>query len=115
MKSFISLCTVLLCVSAIDINTVFEEWKLKYGKSYDTALEHRYRFSVFAENLANIQERNAQGRTIKLGLNKFADLTNDEFVSRNTKRNIPSILKNNVFISSKKQVPNRFDWSYQGQ
>ena len=114
MKSFITLCTILLSATAMDMNTVFEEWKLKYGKSYDTALEHRYRFSVFAENLANIQERNAQGRTIKLGLNKFADLTNEEFVSRNTNHYVPPTGKTDVFSPTSNPLPNEIDWSQKG-
>jgi cathepsin L len=98
----------------MDIKYVFEDWKVKYGKRYETELEHRYRYSVFAENLANIQERNAQGRTIKLGLNKFADLTNDEFVSRNTNKNIPTNLVTQNYIPNVKSLPIEIDWSQKG-
>ncbi len=114
MKSIILLCVVLAQASGMDIKSVFEDWKVKYGKSYETELEHRYRYSVFAENLANIQERNSQGRTIKLGLNKFADLTNDEFVSRNTNNYVLGSSELHSAIPNVNSLPTEIDWSQKG-
>ena len=114
MKSIILLCAFLGQVVGMDIKSVFEDWKVKYGKSYETELEHRYRYSVFTENLANIQERNSQGRTIKLGLNKFADLTNGEFVSRNANKNIPTNLVTQNYIPIVNSLPTEIDWNQKG-
>ena len=76
MKSIVILAGLLCFADAmIDMKGMFDEWKLENGKEYDTMLEHRYRFSVFSENYANIQLRNSFNRTVTLGLNKFADLT----------------------------------------
>jgi len=61
------------------IEQVFQEWYMKYEKNYQNALEYRYRYAVFSYNYAEIQYRNSLNRTFTLGLNKFADLTNEEF------------------------------------
>ena len=114
MKSAIMVCALLAHVSGMDIKSVFEDWKVKYGKKYETDLEHRYRLSVFAENLVNIQERNAQGRTIKLGLNMFADLTNDEFVSRNTNSYVLGNMEAQSNIVNVNSLPSEIDWSQKG-
>jgi hypothetical protein len=58
------------------LEQLFKDWTIKYGKEYTTNLEYRYRFSVFAENWANIPLN-----THYLTMNSFADLTNEEFYS----------------------------------
>ncbi len=81
MKSIAILSGLILVNASINMKAVFEDWKIENGINYETELEHRYRFSVFTENYAIINERNALGRTVKLGINKFADLTNEEFIA----------------------------------
>lgn len=56
----------------------FEAWKLHYNKDY-TEEEAIYRLNVFTENLKYINEYNNKQNDIILGLNKFADLTKEEF------------------------------------
>lgn len=51
---------------------------LHYNKDY-TEEEAIHRFKVFTENLKFINEYNSKQNDIVLGLNKFADLTKDEF------------------------------------
>lgn len=98
---------------------LFENWRREYNKNYDTDLEYRYRFSVFSENYANIQSKNSLGRSVVLGLNKFADLTNNEFRSRHVNHN--DISKQNHIYNipnSKKMnlrgLPPDIDWVQKG-
>ena len=60
----------------------FEDYKSEYGKSYDAADEPQRR-SAFEANMRKIQAHNEdKSQTFKMGLNAFADLTNEEFRAR---------------------------------
>lgn len=65
-----------------------EEWqayKAKYNKTYSDISEDNYRFKIFLDTkhlVARHNRRHANGETsYSLGLNKFADMTQREFVS----------------------------------
>ncbi|XVE88209.1 hypothetical protein DITRI_Ditri19aG0050500 [Diplodiscus trichospermus] len=62
---------------------VFQQWKEKHGKVYQHAKEAEKRFENFKRNLKHILERNANRKSAKgghrVGLNKFADMSNEEF------------------------------------
>jgi C1A family cysteine protease len=63
----------------------FSSWKAKHNKSYATPAEYKYRLSVFAKNLEKIQSlRGDKTLTYTVGLNKFSDLTEEEFVAKYT-------------------------------
>lgn len=64
-----------------DVMTVYEAWLAKHGKSYNALGEKERRFQIFKDNLRFIDEHNAENRTYKVGLNRFADLTNEEYRS----------------------------------
>ncbi|XP_038971985.1 thiol protease SEN102-like [Phoenix dactylifera] len=57
---------------------LYERWRSHHTVSRD--LEHE-RFNVFKENVKFIHEFNKEGATFKLALNKFGDMTNQEFRS----------------------------------
>lgn len=57
----------------------FNSWKQAHGKIYQPEEEVK-RMEIFMNNLKFIEEFNTRkDRTMTLGLNKFADLTNEEF------------------------------------
>ncbi|KAJ4753124.1 Cysteine protease [Rhynchospora pubera] len=63
----------------------FEKWVSDYGRLYESETEKSKRFNIFKANYEYIQEKNKEpGLTYTLGLNEFADLTNEEFVARYT-------------------------------
>ncbi|CAL5018208.1 unnamed protein product [Urochloa decumbens] len=63
-----------------------EQWMLQYGRDYKDEAEKARRFELFKANVKFIESFNAAGnRKFWLGINQFADLTNDEF--RATKTN----------------------------
>nr|XP_018896315.1 PREDICTED: serine/threonine-protein kinase PRP4 homolog [Bemisia tabaci] len=61
----------------------FEVFKQTWGKNYATAEEEEKRFKIFEKNLAEIKRLNDQRAeredTAVFGVNKFADLTEEEF------------------------------------
>jgi len=73
----VSLFLTLAVASSVLTSPEFESFKKTHGKTY-TGEEHEYRFSVFTETLKTIEERNAFGEA-KHAVNKFADLTPEEF------------------------------------
>ena len=58
----------------------FTKFISDYGRSYETTAEFDYRFKVFKTNMAYIESMNAKNLSYKLGINLFADLTDEEFM-----------------------------------
>ncbi|KAF8117229.1 hypothetical protein N665_0012s0230 [Sinapis alba] len=64
-----------------------DEWMAEHGRVYANMNEKNNRYVVFKRNVERIERLNnvpAAGRTFKLAVNQFADLTNDEFRSMYT-------------------------------
>ncbi|ERM97591.1 hypothetical protein AMTR_s00374p00012080 [Amborella trichopoda] len=57
----------------------FDQWMAINGVEYESIEEKEKRFNVFKENLRLIESVHADKRSYKLSLNKFADLSLDEF------------------------------------
>ncbi|XVF15506.1 hypothetical protein REPUB_Repub09cG0159700 [Reevesia pubescens] len=64
-----------------EVMSLYKAWAVKHGKTYNGLREEEKRFEIFKDNLKFIDEHNnnSKNRTYKLGLNKFADLTNQEY------------------------------------
>ncbi|KAE9586205.1 hypothetical protein Lal_00000745 [Lupinus albus] len=63
-----------------ELMILYEEWLVKNGKVYNGLGEKETRFEIFKDNLRFINEHNnGLNRTYKLGLNRFADLSNEEY------------------------------------
>ncbi|KAI3445956.1 hypothetical protein Pfo_002621 [Paulownia fortunei] len=67
--------------SESEIMALYESWLVKHGKAYNAIGEKEKRFEIFKDNLKFIDEHNSVDRPYKLGLNRFADLTNEEYRS----------------------------------
>ena len=77
MKAFV----FVLFAVAMSINlrdAEFHAFQKEYGKSY-TPEEMRYRYAVYQNNLIKIAEHNAKNLPWTLGVNQFADISEDEF------------------------------------
>lgn len=65
-----------------EARSTYELWLVHHGKNYNALGEKERRFKIFYDNLMFIDEHNLSGnRTYKVGLNQFADLTNEEYRS----------------------------------
>ncbi|KAJ8761372.1 hypothetical protein K2173_001502 [Erythroxylum novogranatense] len=96
-----------------------EMWMAHYGRVYKDSAEKEKRFKIFTENLEFIESFNKAGiKPYKLGINKFADLTNEEFksprngynkMSRTTSLGAKSFRYGNITA-----VPSTMDWRNKG-
>ncbi|KAJ3698943.1 hypothetical protein LUZ61_002648 [Rhynchospora tenuis] len=69
-----------------EVRRLHDSWVAEHGRSYNSAEERELRLSVFRDNLQFIDQHNAEAdagmHTFRLGLNRFADLTNEEYRKR---------------------------------
>lgn len=99
---------------------MYEHWLLQHGKVHNGLGEKDKRFQIFKDNLRFIDERNSENRTYKLGLNQFADLTNDEFQARylgtriDPKRRIAKTRSNRYAPRVGDKLPDSVDWRKKG-
>ncbi|KAF8783554.1 hypothetical protein HU200_000541 [Digitaria exilis] len=72
-----------------------EQWMAQYSRVYKDATEKAQRFEVFKANVKFIESFNAaENRKFWLGVNQFADLTNEEFRATKTNKGFkPSSVK----------------------
>ncbi|KAK2632903.1 hypothetical protein EUGRSUZ_L00918 [Eucalyptus grandis] len=132
-KSFSIWLILILCACACTSNTAsrtydipsatkkFEEWMSRHERDYKDVSEKAKRLKIFLENLQFIEEFNgAANRTYKVGLNKFSDLTNEEFVAAYTGYKLPSsTTRNSSQVNSFKyqgsnSIPESVDWVKKG-
>ena len=97
-----------------------EQWMVQYSRVYKDTTEKARRFEVFKANVKFIESFNAGGnRKFWLGVNQFADLTNDEFRATKTNKGFkPSPVKvptgfryENVSVDA---LPATIDWRTKG-
>jgi len=96
---------------------LFTSWAKQHGKTY-IADEAIHRFNVFKANLDRIRAHNAAGKSHTLAMNKFGDLTNEEFRGMyNTFQNIDrSYIRSRNFANlSTVGLPNSVDWNAAGK
>jgi len=67
-------------LSETEYRTAFEDFKVNFGKVYLES-EETHRYNVFKSNLDFVNSWDAAARGFSVGINEFADLTSDEFVS----------------------------------
>ncbi|CAH1173502.1 unnamed protein product [Phaedon cochleariae] len=84
MKSFIIIAVAFIAVEALSFRNEWIDFKMKHGKSYDPK-EEANRYSIFQSNMLTIAKHNKKYEngesTFEMGINKFADLTPEEFVA----------------------------------
>jgi C1A family cysteine protease len=64
------------------VDEQFEDFIKRFERKYPSVYEKEYRRKVFKESLALIEAENAKGKSYKLGVTNFADLTFGEFRSK---------------------------------
>ncbi|XP_065626004.1 ervatamin-C, partial [Quercus suber] len=98
---------------------IYELWLAQYGRNYVNSIDQEKRFNVFKDNVEYIDKFNNEGnRTFKLGANKFADLTHEEFLASYTSNKIstlPSSLNVKSFnVNALDVIPDAMDWRERG-
>ncbi|KAF7101269.1 hypothetical protein CFC21_102647 [Triticum aestivum] len=67
-----------------EVRAMYDHWLARHGRSYNALGEYDRRFQAFWDNLRLVDAHNADADAhgFRLGMNRFADLTNDEFRAR---------------------------------
>ncbi|XVF79010.1 hypothetical protein PTKIN_Ptkin14bG0184800 [Pterospermum kingtungense] len=96
-----------------------EQWMAKHGRTYQSQAEKEKRFKIFKENLEYIQNFNKTGnKTYKLSLNKYSDLTHDEFVAARTgyirPDNVSTSTESTFSYAEFTDLPSSMDWREKG-
>jgi KDEL-tailed cysteine endopeptidase len=91
---------------------VFEQWMKDYGRLYGSPTEKLQRFQVFKDNYQFVESiKNQPGLTYTVGLNAFADLTNEEFAQRYTTRlGDRSTTSTSFRYENDTSIPSSIDW-----
>ncbi|KAG8494125.1 hypothetical protein CXB51_011847 [Gossypium anomalum] len=102
-----------------EVMVMYEEWLVKHGKAYNGLGEKERRFKIFKDNLRFIDEHNAdESHSFKVGLNRFADLTNDEYRAMylGTKKSSNKVSKksNRYVPRVGEELPASIDWREKG-
>ncbi|XP_062096988.1 ervatamin-B-like [Humulus lupulus] len=100
-----------------------EQWMAQYERTYADDIEKNTRFEIFKSNLNYIEKFNQEpNRTYKLGINLFADLTNEEFLRHFTGLKVPMVPSSSSeeYTSFKYEnltadnIPTGIDWRNEG-
>ncbi|XP_028772580.1 cysteine proteinase RD21A-like [Neltuma alba] len=103
-----------------EVMAIYEHWLVEHGKVYNALGEKEKRFEIFKDNLRFIDEHNAENRTYKVGLNRFADLTNEEYRAKylgtkiDPKRRISKARSNRYAPHVGDELPESVDWRKEG-
>ncbi|KAK6154771.1 hypothetical protein DH2020_009019 [Rehmannia glutinosa] len=96
-----------------------ENWMAQFGRAYKDDAEKAMRFKIFKDNMEYIESFNEAGaKPYKLAINKFADLTNEEFKASRNGYKMGSHPKSSKVSSFKyanvSAVPDSMDWRTKG-
>ncbi|KAI8549964.1 hypothetical protein RHMOL_Rhmol06G0066600 [Rhododendron molle] len=104
-----------------EVASMFESWLVSHGKNYNALGEKERRFQIFKHNLRFIDEHNAENRSYKLGLNRFADLTNEEYRSKylgakagSGRRLTATKTSDRYVVKDGESLPDAVDWREKG-
>lgn len=90
----------------------FRSFQEKYNKVYASSEEEEKRFQIFRDNLREIARKNALNNGATFSVNKFADLTKEEFKQQMLMTNLPPLGPKFPVAPTNYSVgaPNSFDW-----
>jgi len=130
MKFLVAIALLVACASAAtianpELDSTWAEFKKMHNKKYETTSEEQHRRGIFESNVKYIQKHNidaALGKhTYTLKINKFADMTNAEFVktvngfNMTKKMESKSSIDKHAFLKpSNFKRPDSVDWRTQG-
>ncbi|KAG6710598.1 hypothetical protein I3842_05G009400 [Carya illinoinensis] len=104
-----------------DMRAMYEAWLVKHAKAYNALGEKETRFEIFKDNLRFIDGHNKmENRTYKVGLNRFADLTNEEYRSiylggrMERKNRLSRTHSDRYAYQAGEELPESVDWREKG-
>jgi len=126
MKLLLALL-VLSCVASLaavaplsdtEYEFLFTKWASSHGRNYTSVEETMTRLAIFRDNLDYVRNHATLGKSYTLAMNKFGDMTNDEFTSLYTGL-IPRVQASDVIPPRKpvnvSALPTSVDWNKAGK
>jgi C1A family cysteine protease len=92
----------------------FDQWRMSNGKAYGAQSDYQYRLGVYAQNYSKVNKKNSEKRSYRLALNKFADMSAEEFRAQYLGMQGESTRAKNVIDLSHVQVSSEVDWTNEG-
>ena len=77
MKIFVLLLLIGLAVSVpkmVDFEDEWKDWKVRYGKTYESESEEMRRMQIWFENYKKVFHHNNQKGSFTMEMNEFADM-----------------------------------------
>jgi len=118
MSRILVVSALLVAVSAYlpheqESQNLFISFVKQHGKSYDVE-EMFHRYGIFKDNHAFIEKHNAMDKGFKLALNKFADLTHQEYRTMLGYKRAPKRQQAPEFHVSNVAAPSTMNWVERG-
>eukprot|EP01114_Cavostelium_apophysatum_P004539 TRINITY_DN1482_c0_g1_i1.p1 TRINITY_DN1482_c0_g1~~TRINITY_DN1482_c0_g1_i1.p1 ORF type:complete len:331 (+),score=94.98 TRINITY_DN1482_c0_g1_i1:64-1056(+) len=116
-KTILLLCAIALAfgLTEKEYQDSFASFVRKYNKVYNND-EFNYRFKIFRSNLDFIEQHNAKNLSFTVGINKFADMSSQEFVKfyngLDVKVDQASLVDEPT--TSLVGLPDKWDWNSKG-
>ena len=113
MLAFLSLLAVVTA-------SPFSDWAATYNRTYVSESEAEYREYVWHSNLVKVERHNDAGYSWTMGMNKFADLTADEFAAQYITGGYDNFLSfrhsfpHRQYTTASIAAPSSVDWTTQG-
>lgn len=97
------------------ITDMWTQWKMKHGRSYGVSSEDSYRLQVFYENYKIVTEKNNRKSSAQYELNKFADMSKEEFKKTYLSQVAYETEPEKTYKSTEKlDAPDSMDWTSRG-
>nr|AAW34137.1 cysteine protease gp3b [Zingiber officinale] len=107
-----------------EVRIIYQEWRAKHRPAENDQYVGDYRLEVFKENLRFVDEHNAAAdrgeHAYRLGMNRFADLTNEEYRARFLRdlsrlgRSTSGEISNQYRLREGDVLPDSIDWREKG-
>ncbi|XP_074582651.1 oryzain alpha chain-like [Curcuma longa] len=107
-----------------EVRMLYLEWRAEHRPAEKALDLDEYRFEVFKENLRLVEEHNAAAdrgeHAFRLGMNRFADLTNEEFRARflgsfsRLRRSVSRKISSRYRLREGDDLPDSIDWREKG-
>jgi len=96
-----------------ELRTQFVVWMQRHGKEYESE-EFRLRYQIWKNNYKFVQEFNKKGLGFEVGMNKFADLSLEEFNSHYKGLILPEVPQPSNEEVDTSTLPASIDWRTKG-
>jgi len=125
IRGTILLLLVVVAIEAASIRnsphfSLWTDFKTTHDKSYETVEEESARFYIYIDNLHQIEKHNkeyeAGRKSYQVAMNKFGDMTKEEFRAGFNGFKRPSTLaaQGPLHVSSVNAIPDAVDWRTKG-